>query len=248
MISENRERIGEIMDRTQAEWYRKNLEFEIDDGPAARPFAARLAKENGWSRDYAERVITEYKRFAFLALTAGHPVTPSEQVDQAWHLHLCYTRSYWERFCKEVLGRPLHHHPTQGGADEDHKHVEQYQQTLASYRRIFEKEPPADIWPPASVRFGDDVHGVRVNPTQYWLVSKDGLAKLGIAAVIAIVVGTWAGFGFNPFNLTAGPFLALFVVSFLGLTFVGWWVRWLCRVPADVPSEEALDLDPYQAA
>ncbi|MEK6230809.1 MAG: hypothetical protein N2A42_03075 [Luteolibacter sp.] len=35
--------------------------------------------------------MTEYKRFVALAMLAGHPVTPSEEVDQAWHLHLVYT-------------------------------------------------------------------------------------------------------------------------------------------------------------
>ena len=42
----------------------------------------------------------------------------SEQVDAAWHLHLTYTRSYWDRFCKETLGQPLHHDPTRGGPAE----------------------------------------------------------------------------------------------------------------------------------
>src|SRR6187431_3264230 len=57
--------------------------FDIDGGPSDFSFEARLAIENGWTRPYARRVIVEYKRFAFLAMTAGHPVTPSDQVDQA---------------------------------------------------------------------------------------------------------------------------------------------------------------------
>src|SRR5687767_62987 len=71
-------------------------------------FAERLARENGWSMVHADRVTREYKRFCFLAATAGHPVTPSDAVDQAWHLHLTYSRDYWQRFCPEVLGRALH--------------------------------------------------------------------------------------------------------------------------------------------
>src|SRR5262245_11583978 len=81
-------------------------------------FAARLARENGWNAVFTERVITEYKRFCFLAATAGHEVTPSDAVDQAWHLHLTYTRDYWQRFCPDVLGGPLHHGPTSGGDNE----------------------------------------------------------------------------------------------------------------------------------
>src|SRR5438067_11295839 len=99
------------------------LAFDIDGGEVALPFAARLARENGWPRPYAERVVEEYKRFVFLAVTSGIIVCPAEDVDAAWHLHLTYTRSYWKRFCGEVLGRPLHHDPTKGGPDEGAKHL-----------------------------------------------------------------------------------------------------------------------------
>src|SRR5262245_38242781 len=92
------------------------LHFDIDDSNNnPLPFAARLARENGWSRSYADRVIAEYKRFVYLAVTGTWPVCPSEDVDAAWHLHLTYTRSYWDRFCGKVLGRLLHHDPTKGG-------------------------------------------------------------------------------------------------------------------------------------
>ena len=66
--------------------------YVIGPATAALPFAERLARENGWSRSHAERVVGEYKRFCFLAATAGHTVTPSDAVDQAWHLHLTYSR------------------------------------------------------------------------------------------------------------------------------------------------------------
>ncbi len=36
------------------------LAFDIDGGEVALPFAARLARENGWSRSHAERVVEEY--------------------------------------------------------------------------------------------------------------------------------------------------------------------------------------------
>src|SRR5690349_19351007 len=77
--------------------------YSIGPEGAALSFADRLARENGWRADHAERVIEEYRRFAFLAATGGQDVTPSDAVDQAWHLHLTYTRDYWDRFCPEVL-------------------------------------------------------------------------------------------------------------------------------------------------
>lgn len=141
----------------QALWDRL-VAFSVDEGTEQLSFAQRLARENGWSAEYAQRVIEEYKRFAFLAIVAGHGVTPSDQVDQAWHLHLTYTRSYWEVFCPEVLQQPLHHGPTRGGVDEARKYDDWYQKTLQSYREFFAHKPPQDIWPPASVRFGEDLH------------------------------------------------------------------------------------------
>ncbi|MFN7895442.1 MAG: hypothetical protein ACK535_03795 [Cyanobacteriota bacterium] len=37
--------------------------------------------------------------FLFLAVEAGHPVSPSRPVDLAWHQHLLDTRRYWQEFC-----------------------------------------------------------------------------------------------------------------------------------------------------
>jgi len=151
--------------------------YRFDDGTSAFPFAARLARDNGWSRGYTARVIREYRRFAFLAVAAGHPVTPSDQVDQAWHLHLLYTRDYWDRFCKEALGRPLHHGPTKGGAAEREKFNDWYGRTLESYLRFFGEDPPADIWPAAEIRFGEDIHYCRVNLKRCWIVRKPRLLR-----------------------------------------------------------------------
>lgn len=121
--------------------------FDIDGERVAVPFEVKLAKGNGWSRGFAKRAIEEYRRFVFLAMVAGHPVTPSKIVDEVWHLHLTYTRSYWDRMVNEVLGRPLHHEPSKGGRPEDSKHADQYARTLHSYSLFFGHPPPADIWP-----------------------------------------------------------------------------------------------------
>ena len=128
--------------------------FEIDQPGVSFPFSARLARDQGWDRGFARRVCDEYKRFLWLAVKAGHPVTPSEEVDEAWHLHLCYTRSYWDDLCGKLLGKPLHHGPTEGGRDEDEKFADWYGRTLDSYRRHFGEEPPTDIWPPVGQRCG----------------------------------------------------------------------------------------------
>ena len=163
--------------------------FELDKPGASFPFSARLARDNGWSRGYARRVLREYLRFVWLAMRAGHPVTPSEQIDEAWHLHLCYTRSYWDDLCGGVLGKPLHHDPTEGGTAEDAKFTGWYARTLESYRLHFGEEPPADIWPPAMERFRPAPArkaGTRGTiPTKAALRWSAGVAALAILPVLA---------------------------------------------------------------
>ena len=168
--------------------------YEIGPPDAALSFAARLARENRWSADYAERVIGEYKRFCYLASVAGHQVTPSDQVDQAWHLHLTYSRDYWERFCREVLGRPLHHGPTRGGRDEGERFYDQYAQTLASYEQAFGKPPPEDIWSPAQLRFEIHPQAFRVHVDRLVVFpAQRGLAALVAVAILLVAMGVVLG-------------------------------------------------------
>lgn len=158
--------------------------YTIGPQDAALSFADRLARENGWKPAFAARVIEEYKRFAFLAATSGHDVTPSDAVDQAWHLHLTYTRDYWERFCPEILGAALHHGPTAGGPDERNRFFRQYADTLAAYEAAFGVPPPPDIWPSARQRLIIDPRARRVHPRQALILSKRWLyaaAALGVS-------------------------------------------------------------------
>lgn len=133
-------------DRAKALWAKVEA-FQIDEKGAPYPFSARLAKEQRWSSRLAMEAIEEYKRFMFLAVAAGHPVTPSHTVDEVWHLHLIYTRSYWEDLCIKTLDRVIHHEPGNGKDADSVKHQQQYDRTLESYRRFF-GEPPRAIWGP----------------------------------------------------------------------------------------------------
>lgn len=161
------------------------LAFRLDEPDSVFPFSARLARENGWSRAYALRVVEEYRRFVYLAMSAGHPVTPSVDVDHAWHLHLTYTRSYWEEMCGRVLGRPLHHDPTRGGRAEGAKFTDWYSRTLRSYQEAFGAAPPADIWPSPAVRFAPAARTRTVSAATHWIIRRPRL-RLVHAAPLAL--------------------------------------------------------------
>jgi uncharacterized protein (TIGR04222 family) len=158
--------------------YQRIQAYSLDSEGASFSFSRRLAIENSWTKEYSQRVINEYKKFVLLTQVAGHVVSPSDQVDQAWHLHLTYTRSYWDKFCKEVLDTPLHHEPTRGGQTEAQKFWQLYQQTLVSYERLFNEKPPSDIWPAPEQRFKRDVHFARINTQQHWLIRKPDWSEL----------------------------------------------------------------------
>jgi hypothetical protein len=140
--------------------------YEIDGPTSQQKFSDRLAKEMLWSKDYTLRVIEEYKRFMFLAAVGKDPVTPSIEVDEAWHLHMLYTRDYQE-FCN-ILGKFIHHGPGRGGK-EDEKFIDWYYQTKRNYFMWFSEEPPEDIWPSSEVRFRH-VHFAKVDLLKHWVI------------------------------------------------------------------------------
>jgi hypothetical protein len=151
--------------------------FELDDPRASFTFTDRLAKENGWTLEYALRATEEYKKFIFLMCIAEHPLTPSDQVDQVWHLHLLYTRSYWIDLCANTLKKEIHHGPTAGGAAEKDKFENWYDKTLTLYAETFSLVAPVDLWPISKVRF-NDVHYVRINTRKNWIVAKPSFLQL----------------------------------------------------------------------
>ena len=75
-----------MLEKQQKQLYQRICDYELDDSSHEIGFLAHLMRANGWSRPFALRAIEEYRKFVFLALVADHQVTPSDQVDQVWHL------------------------------------------------------------------------------------------------------------------------------------------------------------------
>lgn len=159
------------MTNTEQILWKRIVDFEMDDDTSAYTFSDRLAVENGWTHEFTLRAIQEYKKFMFLICTTDGPLTPSDQVDQVWHLHLLYTRSYWKEFCGDVLEREIHHGPTRGGTVEQEKFADLYERTLSTYKLKFNMDPPDDVWPSTKNRFAPSRYQ-RVDLKKHWIIKK----------------------------------------------------------------------------
>jgi hypothetical protein len=172
----------------ESQLWEKIESFQIDDDRASLSFSKRLARENNWPIEYTQRVIAEYKRFILLAAISQQEVTPSDQVDQAWHLHLTYTKSYWDGLCKKILGVALHHLPTKGGLEEQQRFREQYAYTLELYQVTFKQPPPNDIWPSVDERFDAVESFVRINTQRHLLIPRPSPIITNIALILSLPV------------------------------------------------------------
>lgn len=242
---------GEPLNADQRDLLRRIESFEVDDDGCALPFALRLARAHRWSVAYSERVVAEYKRFVFLCVTGSAPCCPSEDVDAAWHMHLTYSRSYWDRFCGTVLGRPLHHEPSRGSYEEARKHRAMYAATLAAYRGAFGTEPPPDIWPPVGDRFGAKARRRVVSTAENWIVPKKAtwrtLQCTGVLVMAALVLPGCLG-GLNPLALRGTDFLWFLVPAMAVAVVGGRLLRAALQRPGPRPDDENRVLTWDQAA
>ncbi len=117
--------------------------FELDEPTDVYGFSLRLAKENFWTRDFTLRAILEYKRFMYLAAVSDFMVSPSIIIDQVWHLHLIYTKSY-DSLC-ELIGKKIQHIPATHNPDEGSRYSDARQRTNEVYQLEF-GVAPTEIW------------------------------------------------------------------------------------------------------
>jgi uncharacterized protein (TIGR04222 family) len=233
--------------------WQRLLDYRIGPVNAELSFTARLARENGWSAAFAERVLVEYKKFCYLAVRSGHSVTPSHAVDQAWHLHLSYTRDYWQRFCTDVIAQPLHHGPTEGGIAQAQLYCLHYEKTLEALDKHFGASD-ADIWPSARDRFAHAEDWRMVNTSQTYLLPKlqfhrhvlrRYIRRAAFTLGAMLIAGSASALEFAP--LTAwdgGEFLLLFVA----LMPLCWMVNVVQRATQSRSPGNGRMLTPVEAA
>ncbi len=221
--------------------------FILDDPKSSFPFSAKLAKEQGWTPQFTNRAIEEYKRFCYLAVVSGHPVSPSEVVDEVWHLHLTYSENYWRIFCPDILQMPFHHHPSKGGADERAKFDDWVAKTRASYVSAFNEEPPFDIW-----QLKKPGQSFLTKPDNHYHIPKLLVRNFGhgfaLVAGILILAGCTEAFGGNPLDMRGPDFLQFYMVLFVLLFGVALGIRSLLKLPTELGCSTSSDLDPYSVA
>ena len=186
-------------------------------------FYSRLCFENSWSAEFTKRVVDEYFKFMVLTQYAEKEVTPSDEVDQVWHLHILHSQEYFEIFCPNFVGRAVHHGPTKGGTEQNQKFLEQYNQTLKKYSEIFGGTPPKDIWPPAEDRFG--ITFQRVNMKHFQIIPRISLLKPFVAALFFL---TGCVEKAKPENATSDTWV-IFALCFVFFLFC-WFLITLARV------------------
>lgn len=177
------------MTNSELELWNRIKAFQFDKPDVQLTFAKRLARENRISENFANEIIDEYRKFLFLCCVSREPVSPSPLVDQAWHLHLNYTRSYWTDLCGNTLGRSLHHDPTEGGAAEDKKFKVLYLRTLQLYESYFSSPAPDDIWPSRDA--GPETN--EIEKGGFWTFSKPAFSfgrRKNRASLLALILAS----------------------------------------------------------
>lgn len=201
-------------------------DHRFDTGDVAFSFDQRLARENGWTQKMARDAIDEYKKFIYLCAISPHQMTPSDSVDQVWHLHLTYSYNYWELLCKNLLKKPLHHGPTKGGHAQETHFYGCYEKTLELYEQEFQQKPPLNIWPTTQQRFKEAIRFQRVSQDKYLILPKIpvylgaiGLGVLGLSACsFDFKILGFSGFSFVAIMLVISIITIIFALIAAGRT------------------------------
>lgn len=158
----------------------ENLLSWINDNEFS--FLKRLSEENRWSEEFSKKALQEYIKFIYLIQVSPEPLTPSDEVDQVWHLHMQYMDQYDEM--NSLLKTKVRHGPTKGGSEEKDKFKDWYEKTKTLYFVEFNEIPPEDVWPSHHERFCISPKAFRVNPEYYFIINKKKLTlTIGVICI-----------------------------------------------------------------
>lgn len=170
--------------RDQPLWDRlAAYDFPMSDG---RSLNVQIKAVTGLSDAQIALLVQDYRRFLYLVATGGQVLAPSSVIDRVWHQHLMDTKAYFDSFCPQVLGKPLHHIPGRPAPVADAAYLD----TLAQYQAEFGEAPLPEIWPlPETLRARRDadqsalglaVAAVGLGFVSLWLTLIAGLAAIAV--------------------------------------------------------------------
>lgn len=113
------------------------LDFYIPCQKQYGLFFNKLKDEYNWKSEQANNAILEYQKFLLIVKKYGANQTPSKLVDKVWHIHLLFTKDYWENLCPNYLGFNLHHIPSETDSESKVKDLENYKNTMEHYKLLF---------------------------------------------------------------------------------------------------------------
>jgi hypothetical protein len=106
------------------------------------PFAQvreKLLMEGRFAPEVIDQAIPEFRKYlSLLAMGYSGLGMISKEVDEVWHTFILFTRDY-SRFCEEVFGFYLHHHP---GLDSQPIGPEPRKRFLEAYQSVYGAIPP----------------------------------------------------------------------------------------------------------
>lgn len=115
-------------------------------------FLDNLMSEQLIDANTANKWLLEYRKYLVLAYLTDQMISPSEQVDQVWHLHMTYTQHYRATY-QTLIERDFKHSPSAGGSSEGKKFQNIYGDTLDFYKAVFLMDAPTDVWESVKQRF-----------------------------------------------------------------------------------------------
>lgn len=101
-----------------------------------------ISKYYNWNIDYTFQVIYEYEKFMELRFEDSG-LSPSDDIDKLWHLHILDTKIYYE-YCMKRFGSLVHHNP-QDSIDQEARKI-RYKNTLIKYIKKFSYPKYEKVW------------------------------------------------------------------------------------------------------
>lgn len=114
------------------------------------PIIAKLChpkKGLGWKLEKAKKAVEQYRRWLWLnAVYGADRLSPSQDVDSVWHMHILDTRKYAEDCAVMFNGLFLHHNPYAGweSTEAEEAHQKRYQRTKQLYAEHFDDSLEGD--------------------------------------------------------------------------------------------------------